>query len=71
MINNKTDEVIEKLFRSLLSRHQIALKISMRGSNKDKECFQYAITFALNNQELGKHPERITKIKSFIDKYKW
>ena len=43
----------------------------MRGSNKDKECFQYAITFALNNKELGKHPERITKIKSFIDKYKW
>ena len=52
MINNKADEVIEKLFQSLLSMQQIALQISMKGSDKDKECFEYTITFALNHQEI-------------------
>ena len=39
--------------------------------NKKDKCFQYAITVALNHEEIRKHPERITKIKSFIDKYNW
>ena len=30
---------------------------------KDKKCFQYAVTFALNHEERGKHSERITKIQ--------
>ena len=25
----------------------------------------------LNHEEIGKNPERITKIKPFINKYKW
>ena len=37
---------------------------------KDNRCFQYAVTVALNYEEIGKHAERITKIKPFIDKYK-
>ena len=30
-----------------------------------------AITVALNHEEIGKHSERITKIKPFINKYNW
>ena len=30
--------------------------------------FQNTITFALNHEEMGKHPERISKIKPFINK---
>ena len=33
MINDKADEIIEELFKSLLSRYQIGLKTSMRGSD--------------------------------------
>ena len=40
-------------------------------SKKDNKCFQYAITVALNPEEIGKHPERITKFKSFVNKYNW
>ena len=38
-------------------------------NKKDKKCFQYAVTVALNYKEIGKHPERIRRIKSFINKY--
>ena len=35
--------------------------------NKDNKCFQYVITAALNHQNFGNHPERISNIKTFID----
>ena len=37
--------------------------------NKNNECFKYAITVALNHEKIGKNPQRITKIKPFIDTY--
>ena len=40
-------------------------------NKKDNKYFQYAVTVTLNHEEIGKHPERITKIKPFINKYKW
>ena len=40
-------------------------------NKKDNKCFQYAVAVALNHEEIGKHAERITKIKPFINKYKW
>ena len=39
--------------------------------NKDNKCFQYSITVALNHQNIENHPERISNIKPFIDKYNW
>ena len=30
-------------------------------------CFQYALTVALNYEQIKEHPERISKIKPFID----
>ena len=36
-------------------------------NKKDNKCFQYAITVALNYEEIGKHAARITKIKSLIN----
>ena len=38
-------------------------------SKKDNKCFQYAVTTALNQEEIGKCAKRITKIKPFINKY--
>ena len=39
-------------------------------NKKDDRCFQYAVTVALNHEQIKDHPERISKIKPFIDQYK-
>ena len=40
-------------------------------NTKDNNCFQYAITPALNYQSISHHSERISKIKLFINNYNW
>ena len=40
-------------------------------NKKDDRCLQYAVTVALNYEQIGDHPERISKIKPFIGKYDW
>ena len=37
----------------------------------DNNCFQYALTTALNYQNIKSHPERISNLKPFIDQYNW
>ena len=39
--------------------------------NNDSNCFQYALTVALNYQNIKKYPQRISKIKPFVDQYNW
>ena len=46
-------------------------RVTINPKNKDNECFQYAITAALNHQKIENHPERISNIKPFIDQYNW
>ena len=46
-------------------------RATINPKNKDNKCFQYSITVALNHQEIENHPERISNIKTFIDKYNW
>ena len=36
---------------------------------KNNNCFQYAITAALNYQNIDSHSERISKLKPFINNY--
>ena len=43
IINDKADEVIGKLFKSLLNRYQIGLESSMRGSEFIFDCVHYYI----------------------------
>ena len=113
MMSNETDEIIKKLFDSLLQKYQDGLEESMRGSkfirdsvdllyyhpqkiglkrggsyidspewlknkkatinpkNNDDNCFQYALTIALNHKQIKSHPKRISTDKSFIDQYNW
>ena len=40
-------------------------------NKKDNKCLQYNVTVALIHGKIRKNPERITKIKLFINKYKW
>ena len=39
--------------------------------NNDDKCFQYAVTLALNLDKIKKDPQRISKIKPFINQYDW
>ena len=45
--------------------------VAINTKNKDNKCFQYAITAALNYQNIGHHLERISKLKPFINNYNW
>ena len=45
-------------------------KATINPENNDDNCFQYALTVALNHQNIGKkNPQKILKIKPFIDQY--
>ena len=44
-------------------------KAAINPQNKDNECFKYAITVALNYQNIVNNPQRISKIKPFISPY--
>ena len=46
-------------------------KATINPKNNDDKCFQYALTVALNYERIKDNPERISKIKPFIDKYNW
>ena len=46
-------------------------KSAINSKNNDDKCFQYAVTLALNLDNIDNHPERVYKIKAFIEKYNW
>ena len=46
-------------------------KTKINPKNEDDKCFQYVITVALKSGETELHPERISNIKPFINKYNW
>ena len=39
--------------------------------NNDDKCFQYVVTLALNLDKIKKDPQRVSKIKPFIETYNW
>ena len=46
-------------------------KSTINPKNNDDECFQYAVTLALNFDKIKKDQQRISKIKPFIDQCNW
>ena len=40
-------------------------------NTKNHMCFQYAITAALNHQNIDHHLQRISKLRPFINNYNW
>ena len=46
-------------------------KATINLKNADDKCFQYAVTVTLNYEEIKRDPQRISKIKPFINKCKW
>ena len=46
-------------------------KSTINPKNNYDNCFQYTLTVALNHKQIKSNPERISKIKPFIDQYNW
>ena len=46
-------------------------KATIKTINKDNKCFKHAASVALNYREIESHPERVSNIKPFINKYNW
>ena len=46
-------------------------KCIINPQNKDSKCFQYSIIVSMNHKEIKNHPERISKIKLFINSLNW
>ena len=43
-------------------------KSTINPKNNDDKCFQYAVTLALNLNKIKNDPQRVSKIKPFIEK---
>ena len=46
-------------------------KATINPKSNDDKCFRYALTVALNYEQIKKDPQRILKMKPFIDQYNW
>ena len=46
-------------------------KSTINPKNNDYKCFQYAVILALSLDKIKKDPQRISKIKPFIEQYNW
>ena len=46
-------------------------KCVVNQKNNDNKCFQYAATLVLNFNNIDRNPQTISKIKPFINNYKW
>ena len=46
-------------------------KSTIYPKNNDLKCFQYAATLAPSFDNINNHPEKICKIRPFIDQYNW
>ena len=46
-------------------------KSTIHPKNNDHKCFQYAANLALSFDNINNHPEKISKIRPFIDQYNW
>ena len=46
-------------------------KSTINPKNNDHKCFQYAATLALTFDNINNHPEKISKIRPFVDQYNW
>ena len=46
-------------------------KSTIHRKNNDYKCFQYAVTLVSNLDKIKKDPQRISKIKPFIEQYNW
>ena len=70
MIYNFTETIISNTFIESVEWIKNK-KCTINPQNKDNKRFQYSVTIVLNYQKVKNHPERISKIKPFINNLNW
>ena len=85
MFGDDNDDIIEQLLYYDFSKTSINRggsyidspkwlkdkKSTINPKNNDDKCFQYAVILALNLDKIKKDPQRVSKIKPFMEKYNW
>ena len=72
MINDEAEKCYYFAVKSMLELHSSEwLKNKKATIIHDDNCFQNALTDALNCQNIKTDPERISNIKPFINQYNW
>ncbi|XP_057308440.1 uncharacterized protein LOC130646281 [Hydractinia symbiolongicarpus] len=46
-------------------------KAIINPNNNDEECFRWALVAALHHEDIAKDPQRISKLRPYIDRYNW
>ena len=46
-------------------------KATINPQNKNRSCFKYALAVALNHHKIDNHPERVSKLRPYINNYNW
>ena len=46
-------------------------KAVINPKNKDQECFKWTVMAALHHKDVDVHPERVTKLQLFAERYIW
>ena len=63
-IGYETNNITEEIFKSFLKEHERGLKnkkATINPKNNDGQCFQYAVTVALNHKQIKNYPEKYQK----------
>ena len=77
---DSVDLLYYKLYKISLNRGKSCIdspkwlknkEATINPKNNDDKCFQYASTVALSYRNFKNNPEKISKIKPFINQYNW
>ena len=77
---DSVDLLYYKLYKISLNRGKSCIdspkwlknkEATINPKNNDDKCFQYASTVALSYRNIKNNPEKISKIKPFINQYNW
>ena len=68
---NKCEKLNFRRSGSYIASSDWIKKATIDQKNKDDKCFSYTVTATLNYREIESHPQRVSNIKPFINKYKW
>ena len=49
----------------------LKIKKTINSKNDDDNCFQYAITVALNHEQIKRDPQRMTVVRPIISQSEW
>ena len=72
MINDNDDEKYYFAVKSKLELYSSEwLRSKKESITNEDNCFQNALNDSLDYQTIKTHPERISKLKPYINKYKW